>query len=440
MAEPRLLSRLRQHVEYLEQSNDVVDVQEALSTLENVYLRNLVHSPNECKYRSINTNNVHFKERIGRLLGGMRLFIVLGFMHVRNILWYPDTIYKMNSSVLPEARGYIQSRLRIIETTLANEPHRPSLDHVCTSVRGVGHFESQGPRPTMEDETVAVDGFCGAQSHGFFAVYDGHGGRGTVNHVAIALHRNFASSISAQKAVPVAFREAYLRTDAQIRRRNILQSGSTAVTCFIRFENHENQGKDCKSEMEKSLVPMERITTPNAHLYGESKTQVSYPRRMRVLYCANAGDSRAVLSRAGRAIRLTLDHKPSLPSERERIEKCGGWLEGDPPRVMGMLAVSRALGDFSLKEKNIVSAEPHCVRMELHQDDDILLLACDGVWDVLSDQAALDIVRNCLARQSYSRHRKGHTNELLENAAKTLVNRALELESKDNVSVLLVAL
>jgi protein phosphatase 2C family protein 2/3 len=67
------------------------------------------------------------------------------------------------------------------------------------------------------------------------------------------------------------------------------------------------------------------------------------------LYVANAGDSRAVLSRHGKAIELTRDHKPHEPSERQRIELCGGYVCSEG-RLCGELAVARAIGDFHLPQ------------------------------------------------------------------------------------------
>jgi len=65
------------------------------------------------------------------------------------------------------------------------------------------------------------------------------------------------------------------------------------------------------------------------------------------MICANAGDSRTVLSKGGRAIDMSEDHKPELATELSRIQRSGGFVEDG--RVNGMLALSRALGDFEYK-------------------------------------------------------------------------------------------
>lgn len=95
----------------------------------------------------------------------------------------------------------------------------------------------------------------------------------------------------------------------------------------------------------------------------------------RVLYTANAGDARAVLSRAGRAVRLTYDHKGSDKQEAKRIMDAGGFVMSG--RVNGVLAVTRSLGDSSMKD--FVVGSPYTTETELADDDEFLIIACDGV-------------------------------------------------------------
>lgn len=73
------------------------------------------------------------------------------------------------------------------------------------------------------------------------------------------------------------------------------------------------------------------------------------------ILCSNAGDSRSVLSRKGKSKDLSVDHKPDLPAEKRRIERANGFVEES--RVNGMLALSRALGDFEYKGNHILKAE-----------------------------------------------------------------------------------
>lgn len=124
------------------------------------------------------------------------------------------------------------------------------------------------------------------------------------------------------------------------------------------------------------------------------------------LVCANVGDSRAVLGRRGgegsgrseQVVELSHDHKPTLPAERARIEGAGGRVVVG--RVDGSLAMSRALGDFELKDLSMaqhlqkVSAEPEIVvRRREAASDEMLVVACDGVWDVMSSEQCCACLR-----------------------------------------------
>ncbi|KAJ6466076.1 phosphatase 2C-like domain-containing protein, partial [Mycena vitilis] len=110
----------------------------------------------------------------------------------------------------------------------------------------------------------------------------------------------------------------------------------------------------------------------------------------RVLYSANAGHALGVLCRAGKAVRLTYDHKGSDKQEAKRITDAGGFVVSG--RVDGVLAVTRSLGDSSMKE--FVVGAPYTTETELCDDDEFLILACDGLWDVVTDQEAVDLIRD----------------------------------------------
>lgn len=99
------------------------------------------------------------------------------------------------------------------------------------------------------------------------------------------------------------------------------------------------------------------------------------PSLRRTLYVANAGDARGVLCRRGRALRLTYDHKGTDKQEAKRIMDSGGFVMSG--RVNGVLAVTRSLGDSSMKE--FVVGAPYTTETELTDDDEFLILACDGV-------------------------------------------------------------
>jgi protein phosphatase 1G len=124
-----------------------------------------------------------------------------------------------------------------------------------------------------------------------------------------------------------------------------------------------------------------------------------------LLFVANAGDSRAVLCRGGKAEPLSVDHKPSQDTERTRIVNAGGFLSeiGGICRVNGNLNLSRAIGDLRYKmntdlppKDQIITAHPDVRHTTLGPDDEFLVLACDGIWDVLSNQEVVDFVKASL--------------------------------------------
>jgi len=150
------------------------------------------------------------------------------------------------------------------------------------------------------------------------------------------------------------------------------------------------------------------------------------------LLIANSGDCEAILASAHPcpAYRLlTMKHKPTLPSERERIERLGGTvLYG---RVFGDLAVSRSLGDAVYKrpflEEDIITCMPHLLRIELSPEDGFLLMACDGLWDKYSYSEAVTLVAK-LRMQGLSPTQ----------ISQTIAADAIERGSKDNVTALIV--
>ncbi|XVE58656.1 hypothetical protein DITRI_Ditri04bG0186200 [Diplodiscus trichospermus] len=175
---------------------------------------------------------------------------------------------------------------------------------------------------------------------------------------------------------------------------------------------------------------------------------------------ANCGDSRAVLSRGGKAIPLSFDHKPDRSDELERIEAAGGrviFVNG--ARVEGILAMSRAIGDKYLKP--VVTSEPEITFTKREPEDECLILASDGLWDVMSSDLACEVARECLKEGSNGdtaaalnlndgrndgRHKKeDEGSETLYPsrsvlAAALLTRLALGRKSSDNISVIVVDL
>jgi serine/threonine protein phosphatase PrpC len=141
----------------------------------------------------------------------------------------------------------------------------------------------------------------------------------------------------------------------------------------------------------------------------------------RVLYVANLGDTRAVLvSGASSAERLSYDHRATDKAEIERVKRDGGIIMED--RVGGSLAITRAFGDHALKRDGVI-AKPHIKKHFLRPQDRYLIVASDGVWDVLEDQ---DVFKLC--RDEWS------TKEI----ASTIIRSAIDGGSTDNCSCIVL--
>jgi len=287
----------------------------------------------------------------------------------------------------------------------------------------VGAATWQGNKDVQEDRyqtDIQLEGPNGQRIVGF-CVFDGHSGSLCVDVLLDWLPRNLQKCLSAkssltEESLRQAVTEAFVLTDdeflAKAREREVLD-GSCALVCLI--------------------YPSDR---------GKHR-----------MLMANLGDSRAVLCRSqgGRlsAIRLTDDHKPGRADERKRIEAKGGvvdmqgvWRVFTPSPanfggrcVLWGLAVSRAFGDLLMKEParygctsalgELVSAVPEIHTYDLHPTEDrFLILACDGIWDVMNDE---DAVAVC------SEHRSADV------AAMALIRRSFEIGSDDNLTALVLA-
>lgn len=156
----------------------------------------------------------------------------------------------------------------------------------------------------------------------------------------------------------------------------------------------------------------------------------------RTLLSANIGDSRATLCRGGRAVDLTRDHKPSDEREMERIRAMGEEVEWDPYgqvyRVRD-LSLSRAVGDRFAKP--VVTSEAEIMTFPVaDSEDEFVVLASDGLWDVMTSQEVVDYIREIMhtKTEAYTQHDKRR------NMAKIVANEALERGSADNVCVLVL--
>jgi len=277
----------------------------------------------------------------------------------------------------------------------------------CRSAICVGWAEDIGRREEMEDGFVFVDCFGGKKNSAYFAIYDGHGGRQCVDYVTQTLHDNLLQELrKASQTVPDAFIRAFNTTDRNMQASGINTSGCTACCCLLQEE-----------------------------------------KASRAIYTAHLGDARAVICRGGLAVRLTSmsDHKATDPTEAKRVIEAGGTIFNE--RVNGMLAISRAFGDHQLKApalpNDVVSNVPDITSTELTDQDMFVIVACDGLWDVVEDQESVNLVlegiRELMALlPNTGQDNLTHRRSMAEVLARMLVEEALARGTSDNVTCLMI--
>lgn len=252
---------------------------------------------------------------------------------------------------------------------------KPSKNFISYGIQqfAVGHSDTMGRRPTMEDACVSYGEFAGVGTQ-YYAIFDGHGGPEVSAYCAANLHQLIADYYDNGNSFIVATKKAIKCVNDYVVDR-WPQAGSTAAIAIIDDD---------------------------------------------VLFTANVGDSRIILIHNGRAKRLSVDHKAVLPDETEAILRRGGTIQSG--RVNGILMLSRAIGDGTVAK--YISSDPFMTQTIL-KDNARLILACDGVWDVMDDQYAADIF---LAIKQP------------EEAAIAIKEEAMKRGTMDNVSVICVNL
>lgn len=267
--------------------------------------------------------------------------------------------------------------------------------------------------------------------NGYFAIFDGHAGTFAAEWCGKKLHILLEETIrkNPNKPIPELLDETFTNVDQQLDKLPLKNSGCTAITAVLRWEDRIPNSQSATGST--SIAPAAAAAVHKETESASTETHHSEvpaiehkiretSSRQRVLYTANVGDARIVLCRNGKALRLSYDHKGSDDAEGKRIANAGGLILNN--RVNGVLAVTRALGDAYMKD--LVTGHPYTTETVIQPDsDEFLILACDGLWDVCSDQEAVDLIRNEPSPQV---------------ASKALVDHALARFSTDNLSCMIV--
>jgi len=254
-----------------------------------------------------------------------------------------------------------------------------------------GRCSIQGRRKEMEDKTIVLPDFLenDDENLGLFGVFDGHNGNTCSDFLSENLPEILLKNDYLNVSPSIALIQSFLETDKSFLRKccdNGDKSGSTGVASLI---------KD-----------------------GQ-------------IYIANTGDSRCIICEDAHVYALSSDHKPSIPFEKERIINSGGQVTQG--RVQGTLAVARAFGDIEFKDKltfgaGVLTCEPDIKIWNVADATEFMVLACDGLWDVMSNEEVAQYVRKRLLKGIRS-----------QKVCEELVRYAYKIGSTDNISVVIIS-
>ena len=248
----------------------------------------------------------------------------------------------------------------------------------------------------------------------FFAVYDGHGGSGCSYYLKNHLHNNLNDFSVRGIKNAINHTEINFMEDKAVNNYGELVDTSGSCACIVLLEN------------KKCII-------------------------------ANIGDSRCVIFKNKKVVFTTTDHKPNSNVEKRRIESSGGsiyqtnsviplYQNGKlikaPWRVLpGRLSVSRTLGDIEAKDekfggkKNVVIALPDITELELNDEYNFIVIGCDGIFDVLSNIEILECIKIVI---KINKNKNKKMNELCGDFAAMIIKSALEKESFDNLSCIVI--
>ncbi|EDR25961.1 podocan precursor, putative [Entamoeba dispar SAW760] len=230
-------------------------------------------------------------------------------------------------------------------TTIKRNDNKSKLIHPCNNTCSFGISEWKGNRETMEDCLCVIENFIEQGNH-LIVLCDGHGGSET-SFYCVSRFKETIEKILIQKpeaGINNILIQTFLELNKNINTYGI-KDGSTCLCIFI-----------CDKKF----------------------------------YIANTGDCKCLLIKQDGFIQLTVEHRPVIKSEYNRIRENGGYVIND--RTNGILALSRSLGDTSIQP--ILTPTPDIFIREREESDQFLIVACDGVWDFLRNEEVYSIVKN----------------------------------------------
>ena len=231
-------------------------------------------------------------------------------------------------------------------------------------------------RQSMEDIGVTLPNLTNDYKTSLFGIFDGHGGNDVVKYIKDRIPEIIKKNLNDLYPIEQCFINSFNKIDEELKFYDSEYTGSTATLVLI---------QDNK------------------------------------IYCANVGDSRAYIIYDNFIKQITTDHKCSIPEEAERIIKSGGKITKN--RVQGQLVLSRSLGDLYCKKYGVINL-PDITINKIDYNMKYIIIASDGIWDVVDEKNVLNM----------SKMKKN-----ADNFCKDLVKLAIEKESKDNISCIVIS-
>uniref|UniRef100_A0A0C9R2K5 PPM1L protein n=1 Tax=Fopius arisanus TaxID=64838 RepID=A0A0C9R2K5_9HYME len=410
------------------------------------------------------------------LFCGTVMFVILFYLQAVDV-WSRTLLGKIQYTLRKTSSKVSKLQFLVANASTSGENLKWELEEGYVAAYAV-----QGHRPYMEDRFV-VNEDINKTGVSVFAVFDGHGGEFAADYARDKLMPNInrkvieLKSMIAGKPLPrdneneenspseskvldnslekrKSFRKTVSTTDDTTKSKSgitdpeLLNKLNSLVRPITREVRHDRppeappKAVDMSMYIEGQRINYAKLLTDEV-LAVDSLLVQAAKKNMDVagttaliavlednkLTVANVGDSRGVMCDSkGNAIPLSFDHKPQQQRERQRINKAGGLVTFNGVwRVAGILATSRALGDYPLKDRKLVIADPDILTFDLtDHDPSFLILASDGLWDTFSNEEAVAYIRDRLNEPYFG--------------AKSLTLQSYYRGSLDNITVVVINL
>lgn len=239
-------------------------------------------------------------------------------------------------------------------------------------------FQNPKHRETMEDMCLTRINFLGERSKNLFCLFDGHGGDNCVNLSVDRFPDIFGRALKEFSTnVECCIKKGFIRLDKEAKEQKCLFDGTTLTLVYI---------------------------------------------SSKMLYCANVGDSTCIIVTNDSARKISYDHKCTDESEIKRVTASGGKFIDN--RIEGIIAITRTIGDHELKGKGL-SCDPYIYKQTIGDNDKYIILASDGVWDVVMPEDIFDICKEYKTSESI---------------VEEIVSQSVKNGTIDNVSCIVVSI